>query len=64
MRNLKLYNLFFPGKMLSPINAEEDAKLDAMQRSWQSKRGLSSTSSFFDDLPQDDFLATATPVRV
>jgi hypothetical protein len=33
--------------MMSPTNPQEDAKLDAMQRSWQSRR---SRSSLFDDI--------------
>ncbi|XP_044269859.1 uncharacterized protein LOC123014691 [Tribolium madens] len=40
--------------MMSPSSAQEDAKLDAMQRSWQSKRSRS--SSLFEDLTSESQL--------
>ena len=46
--------------MMSPSSVQEDAKLDAMQRQWLSKRSL---SSLFDDLaPESELLALPVPV--
>ncbi|KAJ3663857.1 hypothetical protein Zmor_008078 [Zophobas morio] len=45
--------------MMSPSSVQEDAKLDAMQRQWLSKR---SRSSLFDDLaPESELLALPVP---
>ncbi|KAL3275989.1 hypothetical protein HHI36_020720 [Cryptolaemus montrouzieri] len=41
--------------------AEEDAKLDAMQRIWQTRRGLS--SSLFDEVPETEDILSLNQTR-
>ncbi|RZC40478.1 uncharacterized protein BDFB_006163, partial [Asbolus verrucosus] len=43
--------------MMSPTSVQEEAKLNAMQRAWQSKRGLSST--LFEDIAESELLTVA-----
>ncbi|KAL3275993.1 hypothetical protein HHI36_020724 [Cryptolaemus montrouzieri] len=53
-------NLLCSGEMIANI-AEEDAKLDAMQRIWQTRRGLS--SSLFDEVPETEDILSLNQTR-
>lgn len=46
-----------------PHILEEEAKLDAMQRHWQLRRGTSSSTLFFEEFNEtEDMLAPPMPV--
>lgn len=40
------------------ISVQEEAKLDAMQRIWQGRRGLSTSSSLFEEIDETEDLLT------